>query len=228
MASPKLESYCCMSFNDSYINDSYGHQFDHRSINISYNSLCIMSSIMSICGACYQLTPRLPRRPPRGRSELESMLRQNVIICWLAIADLLASLGPSDLVLVNFHNIRHSYSLCLIWHMFWSDMWLGDGLSPGWCKYDSFWDQYKLLLVSKKHQWFLKSPALHMGTSSTQNSFCCTMLCYRTVSVRVSIMFIYSVKTSVNISSEFFHHRVATLFKFFCTKRHGNIPTGTP
>ena len=93
MASPVLESFCCMRFmhNDSCTNDGYSQE--HDSINKSYNALCIMSSVMSICGAVYQLTPRLPRRPPRGHIELESMLRQNVIICILAIADLLASVG---------------------------------------------------------------------------------------------------------------------------------------
>ena len=32
----------------------------------------------------------------------------------------------------------------------------------------------------------------------------------------------------INISSKFFHHRVATPFWFFHTKRGGDIPTGTP
>jgi len=31
----------------------------------------------------------------------------------------------------------------------------------------------------------------------------------------------------INISSNFFHHRVAKLFWFFSSKRHGNIPTRT-
>ena len=86
---------------DNCTNESFADEYDLRSINISYNVLCIISSVMSICGASYQLIPRQPRRPPRGRTELESMLRQNVIICWLAIADLLASLGLSDLILMN-------------------------------------------------------------------------------------------------------------------------------
>lgn len=117
MASPKLESFCCMRFdhNDTCTNSTY-EQYDLRSINISYNVLCIVSSLMSICGAAYQLTPRLPRRPPRSRTELESMLRQNVIICVLAVADLLASLGLSHLSLMNSHDriyFRHSYLLHL-------------------------------------------------------------------------------------------------------------------
>ena len=31
-----------------------------------------------------------------------------------------------------------------------------------------------------------------------------------------------------NMSSNFFHRRVTTQFKFFCIKQYGNIPTGTP
>ena len=90
----------CHSYN-------YADEYDYRSINVSYNVLCIISSVMSICGASYQLIPRRPRRPPRGRTELESMLRQNVIICWLAIADLLASLGLSYLTLMILHNFTY-------------------------------------------------------------------------------------------------------------------------
>jgi len=109
MASPRLESFCCMGFgrNASCHSYNYADEYDYRSINISYNVLCIISSVMSICGASYQLIPRRPRRPPRGRTELESMLRQNVIICWLAIADLLASLGLSYLTLMILHNFAY-------------------------------------------------------------------------------------------------------------------------
>jgi len=35
------------------------------------------------------------------------------------------------------------------------------------------------------------------------------------------------VSKRINVSTTFFHHRVATPFSFFRTKRHGNIPTGT-
>ena len=46
-------------------------------------------------------------------------------------------------------------------------------------------------------------------------------------SVRPSVTFVDHVKTNY-ISSKFFHHRVATPFWFFQTKRGGDIPTGTP
>jgi len=47
------------------------------------------------------------------------------------------------------------------------------------------------------------------------------------VSVRLSVMFVDSVKINNRIV-KFFHHRVGTPFQFFRTKCHGNIPTGNP
>ena len=58
---------------------------------------------------------------------------------------------------------------------------------------------------------------------------CHTMLCQRGLSscgIRPSRSWILSKR--VNICSKLFHHRVATPFQFFHTKRRGNIPTGTP
>ena len=46
------------------------------------------------------------------------------------------------------------------------------------------------------------------------------------MSVRLSCSWIVSKR--INVSSKFFHHREAKPFKFFRTKRHGNIHTGTP
>ena len=51
----------------------------------------------------------------------------------------------------------------------------------------------------------------------------CLSVC---VSVYLSCSWILSKR--INIASNFFHHRVATPFWFFRTKRHGDIPTGTP
>ena len=57
-------------------------------------------------------------------------------------------------------------------------------------------------------------------------------LCRHAVSVCLCVCVCLSrsciVSKRINTSSKFFHHRVATLFWFFHTKRHGNIPTGTP
>jgi len=102
--------------NDTCANYSVPHQYDQHGVFVSYNVICIVSSLMSICGALYQLTPRLPRRPPRGRTELESMLRQNVIICLLAISDLLASVGVYDHVLMNFVSVYFSHRHLIFHH----------------------------------------------------------------------------------------------------------------
>ena len=65
------------------------------------------------------------------------------------------------------------------------------------------------------------------------NNFCRAMLyisaayaVMRCLSVCLSRSWIMSKR--INISSNFFHHRVATPFQFFRTKRGGDIPTGTP
>ena len=61
-------------------------------------------------------------------------------------------------------------------------------------------------------------------------SFCHAVLCIST-----AYAIVLSVCSScctlskwINVSSEFFHHRVATPFCFFRTKLYGNIQTGTP
>ena len=51
-------------------------------------------------------------------------------------------------------------------------------------------------------------------------------LCCRKMSVRPSHAGILSKR--LNISSNFFHHRVVTPLWFFRTKQYGNILTGTP
>ena len=58
-------------------------------------ALFLLTASISIAGACYQLVPRRPATAPRTTRELESWLRQSQIICWLALADLLASMGKN-------------------------------------------------------------------------------------------------------------------------------------
>ena len=55
-------------------------------------------------------------------------------------------------------------------------------------------------------------------------------LCCHAVSVRLSVRLSRSWITSkrINISSKFFHRRIATPFLFFRTKGGAAIPTGTP
>jgi len=53
---------------------------------------------------------------------------------------------------------------------------------------------------------------------------CAVMQC---PSVCPSVTFVDYVVTNKNIF-KFFHHWLSTQFYFFCTKRHDNIPIGTP
>lgn len=105
MASPMLESYCCMFGNNSDIIPIFNRTSGNASclepstritsdaVIIAYNILCVVSSALSICGATYQLIPRRPVNPVRGRREIDSVLRQNYIICCLTLADLFATIG---------------------------------------------------------------------------------------------------------------------------------------
>jgi len=47
-------------------------------------------------------------------------------------------------------------------------------------------------------------------------------------SVRPSVTFVHSIKTNKDIFEIFSPSGSATILGFFCTKLHGNIPTGTP
>ncbi|KAK2154468.1 hypothetical protein LSH36_268g00026 [Paralvinella palmiformis] len=92
MASPRLQSFCCMSANISEYNTQANLAL--QSVGFStYNVLCIVSSSLSIIGATYQLWPKAAWSLPQGRRESAAYLRQNCIICCLAIADLFASTG---------------------------------------------------------------------------------------------------------------------------------------
>ena len=129
MASPALESMCCL-FNDTVEHKGHYIWEGMRQGHGVYSYLCIISGklttnkAMNIClfyflpkyvkswnlfhcflffgtasvssgGAFYQLLPRKPVSAPRTTRELESWQRQNKIICWLAFADLLASIGKN-------------------------------------------------------------------------------------------------------------------------------------
>ena len=123
MASPALESMCCL-FNDTVEHKGHYIWEGMRQGHGVYSYLCIISgkamnmfilflsnyvkswhlfhcflffgtASVSSGGAFYQLLPRKPVSAPRTTRELESWQRQNKIICWLAFADLLASIGKN-------------------------------------------------------------------------------------------------------------------------------------
>lgn len=99
MASPLLSSFCCEFRENSSLNSkchgsSLTEQLHLDQAAMSYNILCIISSIIGIGGAIYQLKLRLQ---VGWRSQTfilpEVIDRQSKIIFWLAAADGLASLG---------------------------------------------------------------------------------------------------------------------------------------
>ena len=88
MASPALQSFCCMfNFSTSGLQEEYGTAIT------AYNSLCLISASFGFLGAVYQLWPRTPSNLPRARKELRAFMRQNALISWLSLADLLAAIG---------------------------------------------------------------------------------------------------------------------------------------
>nr|CAD7433894.1 unnamed protein product [Timema monikensis] len=88
MADPSIQTFCCHQPNnpDSVVNIM--KEFNSE----AYNTVCLVSSSIGIVGAVYQILPRTEMsQPHRWFSFSASRGRQ--IIVWLAIADLLASLG---------------------------------------------------------------------------------------------------------------------------------------
>lgn len=101
MASPVLETYCCMfqrseNWTDIYPshgNNSHGKESYDRSTLMVYNIFSIMSSSLSIGGAVYQWLPKKLASHIRTEREIKSVLRQNDIINWLTVADFAATIG---------------------------------------------------------------------------------------------------------------------------------------
>lgn len=57
-----------------------------------------------MAGAIYQLMPKRLARRIRSERELQSVLRQNYIINWLTVADLLATIGNKLISLHAFYQ----------------------------------------------------------------------------------------------------------------------------
>lgn|SRR6218665_1575929 len=118
MASPLLSSFCC-EFRENSTGSgncqgsSVTEQLHLDQAAESYHILCIISSIIGIGGAIYQLKLRLQVGWSRSSSLPEVIDRQSKIIFWLAAADGLASLGMSGYYLVFKNDIVcYLSSLC--------------------------------------------------------------------------------------------------------------------
>ncbi|XP_076028359.1 G-protein coupled receptor 143-like [Oratosquilla oratoria] len=87
MASPTIESMCCMDSNGDFKNE---YLIDFKTF--SYNVVSVFASILGMFGGIYQI---LPREAPVGSVSRGRFFktRGRLIIKWLALADLMASLG---------------------------------------------------------------------------------------------------------------------------------------
>lgn len=86
MASPTLETVCCR-FSEHHPSVESQLHFDI----IPYNVVCLVSGVIGIFGAIYQVLPYVERGHQR-RIHFSS-IRQRSFITWLAISDLMASVG---------------------------------------------------------------------------------------------------------------------------------------
>ncbi|XP_077301244.1 G-protein coupled receptor 143-like isoform X2 [Arctopsyche grandis] len=96
MADPTIQTFCCH-------NGRYNTDLSVRMLNefnsFSYNIVCVCSSVIGILGAIYQIYPK--------KISTSSNTRGKQIIMWLAVADLLASLGVfvRSLVWMHFNKL---------------------------------------------------------------------------------------------------------------------------
>ena len=105
MASPFLQSFCCA--NDLYglpsfdVNSTFHDTFLRLTSGVDheffiFNILCLVSSLVGILGAFYQLSSRRSnfcRHRHEADLAVKAVVEHNDVIVWLTTADLLASLG---------------------------------------------------------------------------------------------------------------------------------------
>ncbi|KAG7203315.1 hypothetical protein KM043_010404 [Ampulex compressa] len=88
MADPTIQTFCCHHTNRTDKAIIIMQEFNTD----IYNIVCMLSSTVGILGAVYQVLPREPSTSSH-RWQSFSASRGREIIIWLAVADLLASLG---------------------------------------------------------------------------------------------------------------------------------------
>ncbi|XP_072378572.1 G-protein coupled receptor 143-like [Diabrotica undecimpunctata] len=105
MADPTIQTFCCHHGNGTDMAIAIMEEFDTN----AYNGVCIMSSTLGILGALYQILPR-EEFSNNHRWYSFSAKRGRKIIVWLAVADLLASLGvfTRSMIWLNYKNIMPS------------------------------------------------------------------------------------------------------------------------
>lgn len=137
MADPTVETFCCLRTPE--LSDSMNLLLEFNSD--SYNRLCLASSSIGMVGAIYQILPR--RKPVQNHRWFSlSATRGRHIIVWLAVADLLASVGVflRSLLWLNYESyhfkishtsltvlcafssawIQYFYSVTWLWTLFYA------------------------------------------------------------------------------------------------------------
>lgn len=88
MADPTIQTFCCHWPNVTDTSVKLMLEFNSG----SYNAVCLISSLVGICGALYQSFPRADFTLPHRWYAL-SASRGRQIVIWMAVADLFAALG---------------------------------------------------------------------------------------------------------------------------------------
>jgi len=88
MADPSIQTFCCRRALDYHPSYKLMNEFNTD----RFNMVCLLSSIIGITGAAYQILPKIEPKVP-NRFYCNIMQRGKYIIMWLAIADVCASLG---------------------------------------------------------------------------------------------------------------------------------------
>lgn len=88
MADPSIQTFCCHRVPDTSDAVDFLSEFNSD----SYNTVCLASSTIGIFGAIYQILPRENVASPHRWVALTTSRGRHIVV-WLAIADLLASMG---------------------------------------------------------------------------------------------------------------------------------------
>ncbi|CAH1156202.1 unnamed protein product [Phaedon cochleariae] len=102
MADPTIQTFCCHHANGTDMAVTIMQEFNTD----AYNAVCLISSALGVFGAIYQILPR-EQFSNQHRWLSFSAIRGRKIIVWLAVADLLASLGVflRSSIWMNYKNI---------------------------------------------------------------------------------------------------------------------------
>ncbi|XP_053625546.1 G-protein coupled receptor 143-like [Plodia interpunctella] len=141
MSDPTIQTFCCHHTGNA---EDVAMRIMNEFNTDSYNTVCLVSSIIGIFGSFYQIYPRQAKEPLRWNTS--ASIRGRCIIFWLAVADLFASFGvlvrsslwlkyknimpmPDDDVSVLFCSIisawtQYFYTATWFWTLFYAiDTW---------------------------------------------------------------------------------------------------------